>query len=184
MNASVRRRTSNCRGSVVIASGQPRWIEDRARRVWRTMLAGRRGDVCCAATGAGADLGDRGAAVRRQSRGYFRRSPRSAAPPLESIRDGSLIRHIGASLLRVGLGTLIGSRDRRSAGDRDGRQPGGFDVPDAAVSFLFGAGGHRVDPDRDAVVRLWLRRDHLCDLQRGVLRRRLQHAARRLDHPA
>ena len=26
----------------------------------------------------------------------------------DSIRDGSLIRHIGASLLRVGLGTLIG----------------------------------------------------------------------------
>ena len=27
---------------------------------------------------------------------------------LESIRDGTLIAHIGASLLRVGLGTLIG----------------------------------------------------------------------------
>ena len=31
-----------------------------------------------------------------------------AAAGLESIRDGSLIQHIGASLLRVGLGTLIG----------------------------------------------------------------------------
>ena len=31
-----------------------------------------------------------------------------AGAALESIRDGSLIQHIGASLLRVGLGTLIG----------------------------------------------------------------------------
>ena len=30
------------------------------------------------------------------------------AAALESIRDGTLIAHIGASLLRVGLGTLIG----------------------------------------------------------------------------
>src|SRR3954471_574096 len=31
-----------------------------------------------------------------------------AGAAMESIRDGSLIQHIGASLLRVGLGTLIG----------------------------------------------------------------------------
>jgi NitT/TauT family transport system permease protein/taurine transport system permease protein len=31
-----------------------------------------------------------------------------AGAAMESIRDGSLIEHIGASLLRVGLGTLIG----------------------------------------------------------------------------
>ena len=34
--------------------------------------------------------------------------PAVAAAALESIRDGTLIQHIGASLLRVGLGTLIG----------------------------------------------------------------------------
>ena len=34
--------------------------------------------------------------------------PSVAAAALESIRDGTLIQHIGASLLRVALGTLIG----------------------------------------------------------------------------
>jgi taurine transport system permease protein len=33
----------------------------------------------------------------------------------DTIRDGSLIRHIGASLLRVGLGTLIGVVTARSS---------------------------------------------------------------------
>lgn len=48
-----------------------------------------------------------------------------AGAAMESIRDGSLIQHIGASLLRVGLGTLIGVVTAVPLGNRDGRQPGG-----------------------------------------------------------
>ena len=41
---------------------------------------------------------------------------------IESIRDGTLIAHVGASLLRVGLGTADRDRHRRAARHRDGRQ--------------------------------------------------------------
>ncbi len=41
-------------------------------------------------------------------RGYFPRSASVGAAAIESIQDGTLLHHIGASLLRVGLGTLIG----------------------------------------------------------------------------
>ena len=44
----------------------------------------------------------------------------------DTIRDGSLIRHIGASLLRVGLGTLIGVVTAVPLGNRDGCQPRRF----------------------------------------------------------
>src|SRR5690606_14198360 len=76
-----------------------------------------------------------------------------------------------------------GDRDGGAAGDPHGGEQGDLGFPDAAAAVLFRAGGNRLDPDRDAVVRLRLRGDHLRDLQRGVLRGHLQHAARGLDHP-
>ena len=51
---------------------------------------------------------DRRAAVRDQSSRLSLGRRRRHGAALESIRDGTLIAHIGASLLRVGLGTLIG----------------------------------------------------------------------------
>ena len=101
---------------------------------------------------------------------------------VDAIQDGTLIRHIGASLGRIALGTLDRHRVRRAARHRDGHQPRGVDLLHAAAALLLGAGRHRVDPDRDAVVRLRLRRHHVRDLQCGVLRRRLQHAAGRHRH--
>ena len=103
---------------------------------------------------------------------------------LEALRDGTLIQHIGASLGRIAVGTVLAILRRGAARHRDGRQQDRRRLPQPAAALLLGARRHRLDPDRDAVVRLRLRRHHVRDLQRGVLRRHLQHAARRLDHSA
>jgi hypothetical protein len=105
------------------------------------------------------------------------------AAGIESIRDGTLPAHIGASLLRVFVGTVLALAAAIPLGVLMGVSPV-VSRSHAAVPLLLGARRHRLDPDRDALVRLRLRRDHLRDLQRGVLHRHLQHAARRLDHSA
>ena len=108
--------------------------------------------------------------------------PLWSRPASRAIQDGTLDsahrRQPAARRGRHGAG----ARGRHSARHRHGRQPGGLELSHAAVPLLLGAGRHRLDPDRDAVVRLRLRRHHVRDLQRRVLHRHLQHAARRLDH--
>ena len=75
-----------------------------------------------------------------------------------------------------------GARDRHSTWRCHGREPDGLELSDTPVPLLLRARRHRLDPYRDAMVRLRLRRHHVRHLQCGVLHRHLQHAARRLDH--
>ena len=80
--------------------------------------------------------------------------------------------HIGASLLRVPSARSSRSCPRFPLGIAMGVSPAVSAFLTPAVALLLGARGYRLDPDRDAVVRLRFRRDHLRDLQRGVLHRR------------
>ena len=73
---------------------------------------------------------------------------------VDSIRDGSLARHVGQSLLRVVVGTS--SRDRRRHPARRGheREPRRGVPPGPALPLLLGARGDRVDPHRDRSAKL------------------------------
>jgi NitT/TauT family transport system permease protein/taurine transport system permease protein len=69
----------------------------------------RRGgcSVRAAVAGPAADLGSRGARLRRQPRVFPAIEPVVKAG-IEATLDGTLVRHVGASLGRIALGTLIG----------------------------------------------------------------------------
>ena len=101
---------------------------------------------------------------------------------LEGIQDGTLIQHIGASLLRVAVGTVLALLFAIPLGVAMGVSPAvsGFLTP--PFRFFSVLAGIAWIPHRIAVVRLRLRRHHLRDLQCRVLHRDVQHAARRLDH--
>ena len=103
---------------------------------------------------------------------------------VESMPDGTLIRHIGASLGRIALGTGIGILLAVPLGIADGRQPPSSTFFTPLLRFFSVLAGIAWIPIATLVVRLRLRRHHLRDLQRRVLRRRLQHPARRQQHPA
>ena len=108
--------------------------------------------------GAARTLGGSGPVLRRQPAACFPRSARWSQAGIEGIRDGTLIQHIGASLLRVPVGTVLALLVAIPLGVAMGVSPVVSSFLTPLFRFLLGARRHRLDPDRDAVVRLRLRR--------------------------
>ena len=73
------------------------------------------------------------------------------AAGIESIRDGTLPAHIGASLLRVFVGTVLALAAAIPLGVLMGVSPVVSDVSHAAVPLLLRARRHRLDP----IASLW-----------------------------